>query len=164
VFTTFGDGDHIVGVDVQPGTYRIRQTPFFSCYWERLSGFGGTLDEIIANGNTTGFVVVSIGANDVGFSSSGCGTWSSNLSAVITPGAPIIDDGIFIVGQDLAPGTWRSTGGSGFGCYAARLSGFGGTLNEIIANDLTTDGGLIVTVAGSDKGFETTGCGTWTRL
>lgn len=41
----FGDGTYAVGVDFQPGTYRAPGSSF----WERLSGFGGTLDEIIAN-------------------------------------------------------------------------------------------------------------------
>lgn len=160
---TFGSGDKVVGVDVQPGTYRTRTAASF-CYWERLSGFGGSLDEIIANGTGGGYFTVTIGAGDAGFSSSGCGTWSADLSAVTDPAGPIAEDGVYIVGTDVAPGTWRSDGGGGFGCYAARLSGFGGTLNEVITNDLSTDGGLVVTIAPSDRGFETTGCGTWTKV
>ncbi|HEX2765658.1 MAG TPA: hypothetical protein VHR55_03345 [Candidatus Limnocylindria bacterium] len=164
VVATFGSGDLFVGVDVQPGTYRTRNPASF-CYWERLSGFGGSLDEIIANGTGSGYFVVTIGQNDAGFSSTGCGTWSADLSAVTTnPAGPITEDGVYIVGTDIVPGTWRSTGGSGFGCYAARLSGFGGTFNELIANDISTDGGLIMTIAAGDRGFETTGCGTWTKV
>lgn len=164
VVATFGSGDLIVGVDVDPGTYRTRTTASF-CYWERLSGFGGTLDEIIANGTGGGYFVVTIGEGDAGFSSSGCGTWSADLSAVTDDtAAPITEDGIYIVGEDLAPGTWRSSGGSGFGCYAARLSGFGGTLEDIISNEIASEGGLIINIAASDRGFETTGCGTWEKV
>lgn len=164
VAATFGSGDLIVGVDVEPGTYRTRSPQSF-CYWERLNGFGGTLDEIIANGTGGGYFVVTIGEEDAGFSSSGCGTWSADLSAVTDdPSDPLTEDGIYIVGVDLAPGTWRSSGGSGFGCYAARLSGFGGTLDDIISNDIATEGGLIINVAASDRGFETTGCGTWEKV
>jgi hypothetical protein len=161
---TFGPGDHIVGVDVQPGTYRTRSTQVF-CYWERVSGFGGTLDEIIANGTGGGYFIVTIGAGDAGFSSDGCGTWSADLSAVTDdPAAPITEDGLYIVQTDIAPGTWRSSGGSDFGCYAARLSGFGGTIDEVIANDISTDGGLIINIAATDRGFETSGCGTWEKV
>ena len=164
VVATFGSGDQIVGVDVQPGTYRTRSAASF-CYWERLSGVGGTLDDIIANGTGGGYFTVTIGAGDAGFSSEGCGTWSADLSAVTAgPAEPVTEDGVYIVGTDIAAGTWRSTGGSGFGCYAARLSGFGGTLGEVIANDLSTEGGLIINIAASDRGFETTGCGTWTKV
>ncbi|MDQ3690912.1 MAG: hypothetical protein M3406_12950 [Chloroflexota bacterium] len=58
----------------------------------------------------------------------------------------------------------RSEGGNEFGCYVARLSGFSGTLDEIISNDISSEGGLVITVAASDAGFETTGCGTWTKV
>jgi hypothetical protein len=164
VAATFGSGDLIVGVDVDPGTFRTRTTQSF-CYWERLSGFGGTLDEIIANGTGGGYFVVTIGEGDAGFSSSGCGTWSADLSAVTDDRAgPITDDGVYIVGTDISPGTWRSSGGSEFGCYAARLSGFGGTLDDIISNDIATEGGLIINIAASDRGFETSGCGTWDKV
>jgi hypothetical protein len=163
VVATFGGGDLIVGADVQPGTYRTRSAAMF-CYWERLSGFGGSLDEIIANGTGGGYFTVTIGANDAGFSSSGCGTWSADLSAVTNPAGPITEDGVYIVGTDMVAGTWRSDGGGGFGCYAARLSGFGGTLDEIISNDISSEGGLIVNIAATDRGFETTGCGTWTKV
>jgi len=66
-------------------------------------------------------------------------------------------------GGDMSPGTWRSAGGSS-GCYAARLSGFGGTLDQVISNDLASEGGLVVTIGAGDAGFETNGCGTWTKV
>jgi hypothetical protein len=160
---SFGEGDLIVGADVRPGTYRTRQ-PAFLCYWERLSGFSGGLNDIIANGSGSGYSVVTIGKSDKGFSSSGCGTWTADLSQVKRPGAPIAEDGTYIVGTDVTPGTWRSRGGGSFACYAARLSGFGGTLNDIISNEIGTNGGLIVTIARSDAGFETSGCGKWERI
>lgn len=163
VVATFGSGDLIVGEDVQPGTYRTRTAAAF-CYWERLSGFGGTLDDIIANGTGEGYFVVSIAPTDAGFSSDGCGSWSADLSGIKDPGAPITEDGVYIVGADIAPGTWRSSGGSEFGCYAARLSGFGGTLDEVITNDIATEGGLVINIAPTDVGFETTGCGTWEKI
>lgn len=158
---TFDDGDWIVGDDIKPGTYRLRDEPFL-CYWERLSGFGGSLGEIIANGNESSYAIVTIGKSDVGFSSSGCGTWTSDLSAVTTsPKAPF-GDGTYMVGTDVAPGTWRSSGGSDL-CYSARLKGFGGTLSSIIANDVGKTG-MIVTIHSTDKGFSSSGCGTWTKI
>jgi hypothetical protein len=68
----FGNGTHLVGEDVEPGTYRSTGTSL--CYWARLSGFGGQLDDIIANGNNTP-EIVTIDASDEGFETSGCGTW-----------------------------------------------------------------------------------------
>ncbi|WP_197522643.1 hypothetical protein, partial [Occultella aeris] len=44
----FGAGTLRVGTDVAPGTYRA-STGADSCYWERLAGFSGEFDDIIAN-------------------------------------------------------------------------------------------------------------------
>lgn len=157
-YAHFDDGTFQVGKDIQPGTYRTRAASS-GCYYARLKGFGGTVDDIIANNNTDAPAVVTIAASDKGFESRDCGTWTQNLSQ-ITTSKTTFDDGIFIVGTDITPGTYKNTGAQG--CYYARLSGFGGTLDEIIAND-NVDTSTIVTIAASDKGFESNGCGTWTK-
>ena len=73
---TFGDGIHIVGTDVEPGTYRTDAPD--GCYWERLSGLSGEFDDIITNGfvDSAGQVVVEIAPTDAAFSSQDCGTWT----------------------------------------------------------------------------------------
>lgn len=160
---SFGGGKKLVGADIAPGTYRTRSTATSFCYWERLSGFGGTLGEILENGNASGPAIVTILPSDAGFSSSGCPTWTQNLSALTaSPTAPF-GVGTYIVGTDIASGTWRSSSVSGF-CYWSRLSGFGGGLDTIIANDLVSSGSAIVTISGSDKGFDSSSCGTWTKI
>jgi hypothetical protein len=157
-FLTFGDGTFTVGTDIQPGTYRTRSgSP--GCYWERLKGFSGTFGDIITNDNTDGPAVVTIAASDKGFQSSGCGTWTTDLSAIVSPGSPL-PDGTYIVGTDLTAGTFRSAASQG--CYWARVRGFGGTNDQIIAND-NTDAGAIVTISASDKGFTSSSCGPWTK-
>jgi hypothetical protein len=70
-------------------------------------------------------------------------------------------DGTFEVGKDIQPGTYRTRVASS-GCYYARLSGFGGTTDDIIANNIT-DAPAIITIAATDKGFQSTRCGTWTQ-
>lgn len=160
-YVTFGDGTKVVGVDVPPGTYRLRTPPASFCYFARLSGFGGTLNDIIANASGSGRAVVTIAATDKGFSTQGCGTWTSDLSAVTTSTTAAFAGGMFIVGVDIAPGTWQAPGGSS--CYWSRLSGFGATLNEIVANGLSS-GSAVVQIAATDKGFTSNGCGTWTKI
>lgn len=156
----FGDGTQIVGVDIAPGTYRTRiASP--GCYWERLQGFGGTLDEISANENTDGPEVVTIAGTDAGFSSDGCADWTTDLSPITSSATAPFTAGTYIIGVDIAPGTWRASGGDG--CYWARLSGFGGTLQEIVANDFK-NGSAIVTIGPMDKGFRSDSCGTWTKI
>ncbi len=160
-FATFEDGTQEIGTDVQPGTYRLREPAEF-CYWARLKGFDGSLDEIIANDNVvSAYAVVTIGKNDVGFESSGCGEWSADLSPVTSSTSKFETDGTYIVGKDIRAGKWRATGGEF--CYWARLKNFGGTLSGILANDNVLGGRTVVTIRSTDKGFTAKGCGTWTR-
>jgi len=159
--TSFGAGTFRVGVDIAPGTYRNSDSSQ-GCYWARLSGFGGTLDEIIANNFSYARQVVTISPSDAGFTSEGCGVWSQDLSPITpSPTAPF-SDGVYIVGVDIAPGLWQNSDSSG-GCYWARLSGFGGTLDEIIANEFS-ETIQVVRIHPTDRGFETEGCGVWTRI
>ena len=71
--TSFSDGTHVVGTDIEPGTYRSAGPS--SCYWARLSGFGGTTSDILANGNPRGQAIVTIESEDKAFTSKRCGTW-----------------------------------------------------------------------------------------
>lgn len=71
------------------------------------------------------------------------------------------DSGTFIVGTDIQPGTYRNSGTSD--CYWARLSGLGGSVYDIIAND-NANGQAVVRIAASDAGFTSSRCGTWTLL
>jgi hypothetical protein len=159
--STVGDGTHIVGSDIAPGRYRARSLRGL-CYWERLSGFSGEFKDIIANDTATGSsTVVDISLTDKGFSSSGCGKWTLDLAPVTVNTTAPFADGTYIVGVDIAPGTWRSSGGDI--CYWERLSGFSGEFKDIIAND-TESGQATVTIAPSDVGFSTSGCGEWTLL
>ncbi len=72
------------------------------------------------------------------------------------PAAAIEEDGIYEIGVDLQAGTYRGTGST---CYWARLSNASGDLEAIVANG---NGPAIVTIAKSDKYFESRRC-TWTK-
>lgn len=69
--------------------------------------------------------------------------------------------GTFLVGDEISPGTYRSEDTSN--CYWARLSGTDGSLDSIITNNFG-GGRQIVTISGSDRAFETSGCGEWNRV
>lgn len=155
----FGDGTFVVGKDIHPGTYRTRvASP--GCYYARLKGFGGSVDDIIANENTDFPAIVTIAATDKGFQSENCGTWTEDLS-IITTSKTSFGDGMYIVRTDILPGTYKSSGQQG--CYYARLKGFSNTIDDIIANN-NTDTSAIVTIAATDKGFQSENCGTWTKM
>jgi hypothetical protein len=75
--TILGDGQYLVGRDVQAGTYRTggpasADWPF--CYWERDSDASGDLSSIIANDNTEGPEDVTLNAGEY-FKTSSCQTW-----------------------------------------------------------------------------------------
>jgi hypothetical protein len=72
--SAFGEGAFVVNHQIAPGRYRSAGGDL--CYWQRTTGFGGTLDEIIANDNVSGPAIVDIAASDTGFTSRGCGDWA----------------------------------------------------------------------------------------
>ena len=67
--------------------------------------------------------------------------------------------GTYLVGTDIQAGQYRSAGSEG--CYWARLRSTSG--RDIIANGLS-DGPQVVTISASDAAFETSRCGTWTKV
>lgn len=72
--------------------------------------------------------------------------------------------GKFVVGTDIAPGTYRTTGPSGhLDCYWERLTNTSGGTDSIIANNLGR-GPATVTIDNSDGAFQTRWCNTWTKV
>jgi hypothetical protein len=82
--TSFGDGTHVVGTDIRPGTYHTmgpaQDGPGY-CHWARLkrkrpedtnSDFGPIIASDLGNGPST----VTIKPSDGAFKTSGCDTWS----------------------------------------------------------------------------------------
>src|SRR5262245_4997647 len=86
---------------------------------------------------------VTIKPSDRGFETNGCGTWTSDLRR-ITKSRTRFGAGTYLVGVDIAPGTYVAKAGSS--CYWERLRAFTGDLNAIIAN-ANPRGRTIVTFA-----------------
>lgn len=152
----FGDGTHIVGEDIKPGTYRSTASGGL-CYWARLSGFSGELDDILANGSQSP-EIVTISDSDTGFQTQGCGQWVP-IEEIEASTVSEFNDGTYLVGEQIEPGTYRAEGEGGI-CYWARLSNFDQDLDGILANG--TNAG-VVEISSSDAGFKTFGCGTWSK-
>lgn len=150
-----GDGIFEVGVDIKPGLYRAEGNG----YWERLKNAEGDLDSIIANDNANGQAYVQIAKSDAYFSTSGMSDW-----VLVDPKAggeqatSFAGGGTFMVGVDIKPGTYKSTGDG----YWQRSGGASGTLDDIIANDNPT-ANAIVEIQKTDKFFSTSGMGEWVR-
>ncbi|MCX5226672.1 hypothetical protein [Streptomyces sp. NBC_00233] len=162
--TIDGDGDFEVGADVKPGLYRSTGNKDAGCYWERAKDASADTDSILANDNVTGTSYVEIKATDKLFKSSGCGTWEAvDAKAKGTPGTTLKGDGgMFKVGVDIAPGTYKSTGNKDAECYWERSKDASHGTDSILANDNVT-GTAIVKVSASDAYFKSSGCGDWAK-
>lgn len=93
-------------------------------------------------------------------------TVTSSRTATVTaeppaPATAIPGDGTFEVGVDVEPGTYVSEASPGGNCYWARLSG-SESFDDIIANN-NSSGQSLVTIAATDRFFESSGCSDWTR-
>ena len=161
---SFGAGTWLVGSDIEPGRYFTN--PRDGCYWERLSGLGGTLADTIANefiGFDSPQEIVDIDPSDRAFNTTAdCGTWDQ--SPVSPPPAGTIPPGTWLVGGQVAPGVYEVD--TGEGCYWERLSGFGGVLDDLLANDFVSGGGRqLVEIERGDVGFSNNAdCGTWRSI
>ena len=76
------DGTWLVGQEVTAGIYAAPGGE--QCSWKRLSGFGGTSDEVVASAFGAVRPIVEIAPTDRGFSTSNCGQWSP-VSVPSTP-------------------------------------------------------------------------------
>lgn len=156
----FGPGQYLVGSQVEAGRYFA--DPRSGCFWERLSGLGGSLSDVLAN-NFTGFdspqEIVDILPGDLAFSADDdCGDWFTTARHGLQTGIP---PGRWLVGAQVTPGVYQVNAGDG--CYGERVSSFDGNLRSIIANDFVSGGGpQLVEVHAGDVGFYTDDdCGAW---
>ncbi|WP_406125601.1 hypothetical protein [Streptomyces sp. NBC_00989] len=159
-----GDGDFRVGTDVKPGTYRTNGNTDGMCYWERAKDASGDTDSLLANDNVSGASYVTVKATDKIFKSSGCKDWAAvGTKAQGSPATKMAGDGgMFKVGVDIAPGTYRSTGNTDDMCYWERAKDAEHGLDSILANDNVT-GTAVVTISAKDAYFKTAGCKTWKK-
>lgn len=159
----FGSGAHQVPEAIKPGLYYSEDPPFI-CYWARLSGFSGELNDIISNGVVSHPDLVQIKISDKGFESNGCGTWTEvpadeKLPVERNPW----HDGAYRVGLEIEPGTYRSLTTGLEGCYWERLSNFTGEIDAVITNGFS-ESPTIVRIESSDIGFRSNGCGGWEQI
>ena len=163
--TSFGEGTFVVGSGVPPGRYRARSAESW-CTWRRLSGFGGSEDDIIAAVSADrgfGATIVDVAASDAGFYSRGCGTWSNDLEPTRSPGGSF-SDGTHLVGSEIEPGRYQASETAG--CTWRRLGGFDGSDHDLIEFGRigTRNDTAIVEIAPSDVGFFSFGCGGWSPV
>lgn len=149
-----GDGTWEVGADVEPGVYVAEGGE--GCDWMRLSYVAGGAEDVIARGILPRPVVEIMDGDDA-FKTEGCGAWTA-LEDYSGPEAnEIPDNGIWIVGADVVPGTYEADGGEL--CMWQRLRAFRPELDSVLKMGADPE----VTIAVGDAAFLTTDCGSWTK-
>jgi len=78
------------------------------------------------------------------------------------PATSIPGDGTYIIGTDIQPGTYRTSGpaSDGDNCYWERDKDLNGTVDSIIANN-NSSGPQTVHISATDAAFQTDGCAGW---
>ena len=152
-----GPGTYQVGTDIQPGVHAGKTGTGIldSCYWERLSGVSGEFDDLIANDNAIGQFYVEILSTDKYFKVD-CDIIPLNKWPSPTKPLSEIAPGTYLVGRDIAAGTYRGETGTGTldSCYWERLSGVSGEFDDLIANDNAT-GQFFVNIIDTDYALST---------
>jgi hypothetical protein len=159
VATSFGNGTYTVGKNIAPGIYRSKTAISLKgdCYWE-ISTTGSNGNDIISNDNSPGGVItfnLSRG-QDI---ENNCGTFvKTTLTAKRGTPKTSFGNGVWLVGIDIAPGTYVTQkdvlGGR---CYL-EISTAGSNGEDIIDNGNYAKGKPSATLdAGTE--FKNAGCG-----
>lgn len=84
-------------------------------------------------------------------------------TVVAPPPAPVaaIEEGVWVVGSDIQPGTYRTIDPVSDGCYWGIYRG-GTNMDDIIQNGTPTGGRPVVTLRKGQE-FESNGCGSWAK-
>ena len=144
---------------VFPGTYRAeRATP--ECYWDRRGSFSGSEGVVLGTRTSDDRQVVTIRPGDTTFRTSGCAPFTNDLFPITQSLTGAFGDGTWIVGLDIAPGTWTAPGG--VDCIWERVGDFSGSPDALKATDSGVDN-PVVDISAGDGGFVTSDCGTWVK-
>ncbi len=162
----FGRGTWAVESEIAAGTYVADVPEGSTCFWSRLSDFTGEPAAFLTTDLAVGRSITTVQHFDAGFYSDGCGLW--NLVPNVTNLENVhrntqFKDAVYIVGRDIAPGTYVSSVIEGEICFWSRLTGFDGDPFKRL-NVYASEGQAIATILSSDTGFRSFGCGEWSPL
>jgi len=132
-------GTYLVGTDIQPGLYIGfgGEGMIDSCYWARLKDVTGALDSILANDNSIGQFYIQVKPTDYALETKCHLLFLKDLPKPVNEFPTTIMPGMYLVGIDIKPGTYKGEGGVDImsSCYWARLRDAYGDLYSIISND-----------------------------
>lgn len=164
---SFSPLEPIVG---QPTEFRALEEPAAPSF-SRPAGFSWDFgDGAAAEGPVVTHAFSKAGSFEVTLTTrNDQGMRSTTLLAVVVQSLPpaqaqfpySFGAGTYLVGKDIAPGTYRTRSG-GQGCFWERLKGVDGSDAAIIAREYN-DGPAVVQIKGRDAAFRSQGCARWTQ-
>ena len=157
---SFGDGEHIVGIHIEPGIYASPGPESGRCSWRRIVGFNDSSANQIAVRNPVGRNIAEITDEDGIFKTFDCGKWERIDFDDQIPNLDTFVQGTWSVDAEIIPGTYVAEVPDGRACFWSRLSAFTGEPEDFAATDLAI-GQSVATVQHYDIGFYSDGCGTW---
>jgi hypothetical protein len=160
----FGEGTFAVGADIKAGIYASAvPDDSVNCYVEVSRDNTGSVDSIIHNDNLSPGSHALVQVSDGQYlKTSGCGDWAS--ASATGPQSTTFTEGIFRVGNEIAPGQYTATVPSdSSNCYYSISKDGSMGISSIVKNDNLNAGarGLITVKAG--QWLKADGCGTWTK-
>ena len=147
----------LVGEEVPPGIWRAVRSR--ACSWKRLESIEGDTDIVAASGS---YLTVEIEPLDAAFWTEGCGWWTQVLTPPSAAPTDPFEAGTWLVPDEIAPGKWQNSDVAE-GCSWAKLSSLSGEPSAVIASGVADSIGTM-DITGSERAFDSRGCGTWTRI
>ena len=150
----YSAGTYLVGKELEPGLYVGLAGPSImdSCYWARLADLSGTMDGIVQNDYAIGQFYIEVLPTDLAVKVA-CpfARWQPSTQPA-QPYPTSIDAGTYLVGIEVAPGTYQGQAGTDLAdsCYWARLSDLTGSLESVLAND-NSIGQFYISVEATDR-------------
>lgn len=154
---SFSSGTWLVGKEIAAGVWRAIRSQ--SCSWKRLAAPGGADEDVLGSGSS---LTVQIEPTDAAFWSAGCGWWTQILEPPSATPTDPFGPGTWLVPEEIAPGKWENSDSSE-GCSWARMGRLDGQPPAVIANGRTYSIATME-IDGSERAFDSRGCGTWTRV
>ena len=142
-----GDGTYMVGEDIQAGMYKVilSENAMGMGYVERAKDVNMEVDSIIANIALTGNGYVEIKETDKAVRIQGAELFPVKLEELQKDIKTEMTDGIYLVGYDLEPGTYKvelTENAMGMG-YVERAKSVAMGIEDIIANEALQGNGYV---------------------
>ena len=161
--SSFGQGKFTVGRDIKPGIYRSTTVvkSGANCFWH-ITTTGSNGNEDIAIDNSKGGILTLNLQNGMDIETKRCKPFKkSSLSAPRGNPRTTVGNGVWLVGIDMEPGTYRVNKNIfGKSCYL-KIYTAGSNLEDLIAIEEYTRGTPTATLEVGEE-FYNNGCGTLT--